>query len=345
MEVPYNKTPHQIIQDMPKVELHLHLEGAFTYEFLFNQIQKYGGDPQIKTVDDLKNKFVFRDFGNFLELWFWKNRYFKETNDFEQCAYTTLGDLAKQNVMYCEVFYSPWDFTSDRLSVEDITEATLSGIKRAEDDFPITCNLIADLVRDYDSKKAVERVLQILPYKDKGVIGIGLGGSEQKYPARLFEDAFKEARNLGFHVTAHAGEAAGPESVWEAIKKLRVERLGHGVRAIEDPQLVRYLKDTHLPLEVCVNSNLKTKIFPSPESHPIKRFIENGLCVSINSDDPSMFGATITEEFYILYHEISISFDDIKQLTLNAINSAFLSKEVKAELILKIDSFWGENTT
>jgi adenosine deaminase len=335
---------HQLIIDMPKVELHLHLEGAFTLEFLFGLIEKYGGDPQIATPNDLRDKFIFRDFEHFLDLWFWKNRYFRETDDFEQCAYTTLENLANQNVIYCEVFFSPWDFTSDRLSCEEITEATIHGIKRAEGDFSITCNLIADLVRDYDSTKAVERVKQILPYKDKGIIGIGLGGSEQKYPARLFKDAFKAARDLGFHVTAHAGEAAGSESIWEAINDLKVERIGHGVRAIEDPKLMTYLKDTQIPLEVCVNSNLKTKVFPSAKLHPIKHFIDIGLNVTISSDDPTMFGATLTEEYLYLhkYHDIKI--DDIESLSLNAINSSFLNKSNKDEFRKKAELFWKEQS-
>jgi adenosine deaminase len=336
---------HQIIIDMPKTELHLHLEGAFTFDFLFNLIEKYGGAPEIKTPLDLQNKFIFSDFKHFLDLWFWKNQFFREPVDFEECAFTTLENLSKQNVIYCETFFSPWDFTSDRLSVEEITEATLNGISRAEDAYPITCNLIADLVRDYDSTKASERVKQILPYKDSGVIGIGLGGSEQIYPARLFEDAFKKARDYGFHVTAHAGEAAGPHSIWEVIRKLRVERIGHGVRAIEDPELMDYLRDTQIPLEVCVTSNLKTKIFPSIESHPLRLFINNGLNITINSDDPSMFGATITEEFFILYDKLGISLDEIKKFILNAINGAFISNDIKNRLRTKTELFWSDYAT
>ncbi len=335
-----NKKAHQIIEEMPKVELHLHLEGAFTFDFLFSLIEKYGGDPEVKTPFDLKEKFIFSDFNHFIDLWFWKNQFFNEPIDFDECAYSTLENLARQNVIYCEIFYSPWDFVSEKLSVEAITEATLNGIHRAQSVYPITCNLIADLVRDYDSSNASKRVLQILPYKDKGVIAIGLGGSEQAYPARLFTEAFAKARDLGFYLTAHAGEAAGPQSVWETIQKLKVERIGHGVRSIEDPHLINYLKVNEIPLEVCVNSNLKTKIFSSPETHPIKHFIEKGLNVTINSDDPAMFGATLTEEFVILLDEFEISLDTIRQLTLNAINSAFIPPTMKDKLKKKVKLFW-----
>jgi len=335
-------TEHQIIVQMPKIELHLHLEGAFTFEFLFYLIDKYGGDHEINGPDDIAKKFKFRNFEHFLELWFWKNRFFREADDFEKCAYTTLEKLASQNVLYCEVFFSPWDFTNGELSVEEITEAILHGVRRAENDYPITCNLIADLVRDYDANEGVNRVRQMMPYIDKGVVGIGLGGSEQKYPAKYFKEAFKMAGDMGFHLTAHAGEAAGPESIWEVIRKLKVERIGHGVRAIEDPELIKYLRDNQVPLEVCIVSNLKTKIFPSPESHPIKELIKNRLNITINSDDPAMFGATITDEFINLYDQFDISFTEIRQLTTNAISSAFISDEKKEILKQESKLFWIE---
>lgn len=335
-----NNTVHHIIEKMPKIELHLHLEGAFTFESLFGLLEKYGGDSQIKTPADLKQKFVFRDFEHFLELWFWKNQFYREPVDFEDCAYKVLESLSHQNVIYCEIFYSPWDFVSEKLSVEEITESVLSGINRATNEFPIDCALIADIVRDYDCNSAIDRVKQVEPYKDQGVIGIGLGGSEQKYPARLFTDAFKRARDCGLHLTAHAGEASGPESVWEAINFLNAERIGHGIRAIEDPQLIEYLKDNNLPLEVCVNSNLKTKIFSSPELHPIKKFIDMDLNVTVNSDDPSMFGASLTEEFLILHDMFEMSLDDMRNVTFNALNSAFISNDFKLKMKKKINSFW-----
>jgi adenosine deaminase len=336
---------HQIIIDMPKIELHLHLEGAFTFEFLFNLIEKYGGDPSIGSPEDLKHRFVYRDFEHFLELWFWKNQFFRESEDFEKCAVTTLENLSSQNVIYCEVFFSPWDFIPNGLSIEEITEATLSGIKHAEKTFPIKCNLIADIVRDYDCNKSVDRVLQMVQFKDKGVIGIGLGGSEQKYPAGLFKEAFKKAGDLGFRLTAHAGEAAGPESIWEAIRELNIERVGHGVRAIEDPELVTYLKDHQIPLEVCVISNLKTNIFSSAEKHPIKSFLDSQLKVTLNSDDPAMFGATITEEFLHLYKKIGVSLDQIKLLTYNALESTFMSSIKRDKIEQIINNFWSDHIT
>lgn len=334
------KNATHIIQTMPKVELHLHLEGAFTFEFLFDLIQKYGGDPSVKTVDDLEKRFVFRDFLHFIQTWIWKNRFFREPADFENSAYFTLKDLHEQNVLYAEAFYSPWDFLKSGLSVEAITEATLSATERAKKDFGIECLLIADINRDLGWETGADRLRQILPYRERGVVGIGLGGSEQKFPPEPFEGVYKMARDSGLHVVAHAGEAAGPESVWGAIEKLRVERIGHGVRSIEDPQLVEYLREKQIPLEVCPMSNLRTGVFPSFEAHPIKYFFENDLFVTINSDDPAMFGTTITEEFLLLHEQLNFSLDDIKKLALDGARASFLPENKKATLLDRMNEFW-----
>jgi len=236
------------IKNMPKIELHLHMEGAFTIEFLFDLIQKYGGNESIKNVNDIKRKFVFKDFPHFIETWFWKNQFFKNANDFEQSTYFTLKSLHEQNVVYAEVFFSPWDFVQFGLPVEAITEATLSGLNRAKSDFGIDCRLIADLCRDYGADQAIDRFTQVIPYRDKGLIGIGLGGSEQNFPPRPFEDVYRLAKENGFHRVAHAGEAAGPGSIWDALQFLNIERIGHGVRAIEDPKLVDFLNERQIPL-------------------------------------------------------------------------------------------------
>lgn len=324
------------IHEMPKIELHVHLEGAFTHEFLFELIQKYGGDPNVNSIEDLEKKFEFKDFPHFIDTWFWKNKFFRQPKDFEDCTYTTLKNLHEQNVVYVEAFYSPWDFLDNDIRVEEITEATLSGVRRAQEEFGIRCALIADIIRDLGAETASERVRQVLPYKDQGVIGIGLGGSEQKYPPELFADAFKLARNYGLHVVAHAGEAAGPESIWAAIDALRVERIGHGVRAIEDKNLIDALADMRIPLEICVTSNIKTGVFPDYQEHPLRDLCKNDLLITINSDDPTMFGSSLTDEFCILHDELKFSIKEINQLVLNAVESTFLEKEDKEALAKQI---------
>jgi len=330
----------KLINAMPKIELHLHLEGAFTLESLFKLIEKYGGDPSINSIQDLEKKFIFKDFPHFIETWIWKNQFFKSPEDFEYTTYYTLKELHQQNVLYTEVFYSPWDFAGNGLHAQEITKAHLSAVNRAKRDFGIQCKLIADISRDVGWENSVERFKQIISYRDQGVIGIGLGGSEQKFPNELYKHVFKLAKKNGFHIVAHAGEAAGAQSIWSALQVLQVERIGHGVRAIEDAHLVDKLKENQIPLEVCVTSNLKTRVFPSLKAHPIKFFFENGLAVNINSDDPTMFGTTITNEFLLLNEGLNFSLDDIKKLINNAVEAAFLAESEKDTLKRKVKKYW-----
>ncbi len=331
-------TVRELIRQMPKAELHLHLEGAFTFDVLFNLIQKYGGDPSIRSIGDLEKRFVFTDFPHFIETWFWKNGFFREVKDFEISTYHTLECLHRQNVCYVEAFYSPWDFTPNGLSVEAITEATLNAVHRARDDYGIECKLIADLSRDHGWETAIARFQQVIPYRDHGVIGIGLGGSEQAYPPGPFAQVYRYARDLGFHLVAHAGEAAGPESIWEAVEQLCVERIGHGVRAIEDDALMDRLAKERIPLEVCITSNLKTGVYPALAAHPIRSLLERGLFITINSDDPTMFGTTLTDEYLLLYEKLNFPIETIRQLSLNAIRASFLSEEEKTVFLKKFSS-------
>ncbi len=335
-----NSTLTELIHQMPKVELHVHLEGAFSFESLFELIRKYDPAAEIKTIADLKKKFIFQDFEHFINIWFWKNSFFRQPEDFEFTTYHTLKNFSEQNIIYVEAFFSPWDFAANNLSAVAIARAHLSAIKQAEKDFGIKANLIADISRDAGFENSVERFQQILPFRNQGIIGIGLGGSEQQYPNELFENVFRRARAEGFHVVAHAGEAAGPESVRSALDVLKAERIGHGVHAIEDIALIERLKQLFLPLEICVTSNLKTGVFKSLIQHPIRKFLDLGLNVTINSDDPTMFATSLTQEFLFLAENSCLTAPELKQLTVNAVGASFLSSLEKEWLMTKINAFW-----
>jgi len=334
------KDTRRIIAGMPKVEIHLHLEGAFTFDFLFELVQKYGGDPEIKCIDDLRAKFVFRDFSHFIKTWFWKNQFFRTADDFEESVYRTVGNLSAQNVIYAEVFFSPFDFAPSGLKVESIIEATISGIKRAEEECPIKIGLIADIVRDHGAETALKRLDVISQFKDKGIIGVGLGGNEKDFPPALFKNVFIEAKRRGFRTTVHAGEAAGPESIWSALNDLEAERIGHGVRAVEDPKLVDHLKEKQIPLEVCITSNLRTNVFPSLSSHPFASFYKQGILVTINSDDPPMFGADITDELLLLNEKLGYKSEDLAKLTKNGVEASFIEAGEKKVVIGTIEDYF-----
>jgi len=328
-----------LIARMPKVELHLHLEGAFTLEFLLAQIQHYDPGQAPVSLEDLRQRFILRDFDHFIETWFWKNRYFRSARDFEQSTYQTLASLSQQNVVHVEAFFSPWDFAESGLAAPEIIEATIAGKLAAEWDFGISCDLIADLVRDHGHQSAGSRLKDVKKYRDH-IIAIGLGGNEARYPARLFADVFTEAGQSGFHRVAHAGEAAGAGSIREALHLLHAERIGHGIAAVQDPELMAELRDRQIPLEICPTSNLMTRVVDDLAHHPVRELYQEGLLVTINSDDPTMFNSTLTNEYQLLHDQLGFSLSDMRQLALNATHASFLSPEETHRITQSIDRFW-----
>ncbi|HQE93936.1 MAG TPA: adenosine deaminase [Anaerolineae bacterium] len=314
---------------IPKVELHLHLEGAIPYSALWDLVQKYGGDPALPDLAALKEKFIFRDFPHFIDTWIWKNQFLREYEDFTFVAAAVAHDLAEQNIRYAEAFYSPVDFAQYGLQVQLLTEAIRAGLARVP---AITVNLIADLDRDFGPRRAARTLVEVYEVRDLGVIGIGIGGSEQRYPPEPFANVYATARELGFHTTAHAGEAAGAASIWGALRALHVERIGHGVRAAEDPALLDYLVEHAIPLEMCPLSNVRTGVIPSLDEHPARRYFEHGILVTISTDDPKMFGNTLAEEYALLEQRLGFSRNDTRSLMLNSIDAAWLPETHKERL-------------
>jgi adenosine deaminase len=314
---------------VPKVELHLHMEGAIPYDVFWELIQKYGGDPQVPDQTALLRKFAYKDFPHFIETWIWMIQFLREYDDFTFFAEAVARDLASQNIRYTEAFYSPPDFMRRGLQLPRLTEAIRTGLARVPE---IEIALIADVVRDLGPENAAVTLAQLKEVRELGVIGIGLGGSEQCFPPEPFEDVYAEARRLGFHVTAHAGESAGPESIWAAIRTLQVERIGHGARADEDETLLAYLAETQLLLELCPFSNVCTGVVQSIDDHPVRKFFERGLFITINSDDPKMFGNSLAQEYCLLEERLGFSRPELRSLILNAISASWLSFERKTEM-------------
>ncbi len=315
---------------VPKVELHLHLEGAIPHEALWTLIQKYGGDPSTPNLDALKQKFEFRDFPHFLENWAWKNRFQREYEDFTFMAEAVATDLIRQNIRYVEAFFSPSDFADLGLKPQKLAEAIRTGLSSVKG---IEIFLIADLVRNYGPEKATITLAEVNEVRDLGIIGIGIGGAEHEFPPELFESVYKEARRLGYYTSAHAGEAMGSESIWGAIRSLRVDRIGHGTRAEEDRALLDYLVEHQIPLEMCPISNVRTGVVNSIEEHPIKRYFERGIIVTINTDDPKMFGNSLAEEYRLLEEKLGFSREEIRTLILQGIRSSWQSEDKKNQLI------------
>ncbi len=314
------------LQALPKAELHLHIEGAIPLETLWQLANKYGGDPEVPNLQALQAKFQYSDFPHFLETWYWKNRFIREYEDFTFFAEAIARDLKAQNIRYVEAFYSPGDFERFGLKPQPITQALRAGLDKVSE---VRVQLIADLVRDREPEKATLTLHEINEVRDQGVIGIGLGGSEHNYPAQMFEQVFEEARRMGLHTTAHAGEASGAASVRAAVEVLKVERIGHGIRAIEDPELVKLLAERQVPLEVCPISNLCTGVVKTMTEHPIRRLYDAGVFITINTDDPKMFNNSLAQEYAALMDTFGFSQAQIQDLILAGIEASWLAPQEK----------------
>ena len=327
------------LEQIPKVELHVHLEGAIPLDALWELIQKYGGDSSCPDRESLRERFAYRDFAHFIDTWLWKNQFLREYEDFTLIAESAAHEFSRQNLRYVEAFYSPRDFAQYGLETQPLTEAIRAGLDRVPD---VTVRLVADLIRDFGPELARVTLDEVHEVRDYGVIGVGIGGSEQKFPPEPFAAVYEEARRLEFRTSAHAGEAAGPESVWGAIRSLQVDRIGHGTRAIEDSTLVDYLAESQLPVELNPISNVCTGVIASVADHPCKSFLDRGLLVCVNTDDPQMFHNTMADEFWQLHTLLGISWDDIRRLVLNGVQASWLADHEKQSLVEEIsqDPVW-----
>lgn len=333
MELPENV--YLWTEAVPKVELHLHLEGAIPLPTLYELIRKYGGSSEVPDMQSLYERFTFIDFPHFIETWLWKAQYHREYEDFTLIAEAVAQDLKRQNILYAETFFSPSDYARHGLTPSGLTEAIYKGLQMVEG---VEIKLIPDLVRMNHPAKSMGILEEVAEMKDFGVIGVGLGGPEHEFPPEPFATVFSRARELGLHTTAHAGEAAGPSSIWGALQALGAERIGHAARAGNDPKLITYLKEKQIPLEMCPLSNARTGVVSQYHLHPVKQFYESGLLVTINTDDPKMFNNSLAEEYQMLMTQHGFTVQDIQLVITNAVKSAWLDDEDKQILLARVQS-------
>jgi adenosine deaminase len=332
---PHTKHHPSWFEGIPKVELHLHLEGAIPHAALWELVQKYGGDLSVPTLGALEEKFTFRSFAEFIDTWVWKNTFLRQYEDFEFIAQAVANDLTHQNIRYVEAFYSPGDYLSRGLEPQRLTEAIRAGLNRCKQ---VEIALVADLIRDHGPDRGARMLAAVNEVRHLGIIGVGIGGSENEFPPEAFQEVFHQARELGFCTSAHAGEAAGPKSIWGAIRALRVDRIGHATRAVEDPELVDYLAEHQIPVELCPISNLRTNVIGSIKEHPARLYFERGIPLSINTDDPKMFGNSLADEYLVLETELGFSRSEIETLILQGIRTSWLSKEQKESYAQQFES-------
>jgi len=308
------------LQALPKAEVHLHLEGAIPLDTLFQLIKKYNGDDSIKTLKHLQDRLIYNDFSEFIETWLWKNNFLREYDDFAFIAEAAATDLVRHNIHYAEIFFSPARFSGNKLSVTGLAQAIRRGLDRVDG---VEVWLIADLVRDLGPESGARTVAEADEAREFGIVGIGMGGSEHRFPPQPYAELYEDARRRSFRTGAHAGEAAGADSVRRVVEALQVDRIGHGTRSEEDPSLVALLVERGIPLEVCPLSNLATGVVADIAAHPVRRYHDAGIPVTINTDDPGMFHNTLVEEYVLLHDVHNFTPAEIQGLVLNALDAAW----------------------
>ncbi len=323
---------HEFARRMPKVELHVHLEGSIRPATLLQLARRNSIGLPAQDVEGLRDFYRFRDFAHFVEVYVTITRCLRTPDDYRLIAYEFGADCARQNIRYAEITFTIATNTKyTGLPWQVILEGLNEGRALARAEFGLDWGWVFDISRDRPGTQ--DQVLDIaLSARDEGVVALGLGGPEADFPPQLFERSFERARQAGLHRVPHAGEVAGPESVWAALRLLHADRLGHGVRCVEDPALVEHLRERQAPLEICPTSNVCLGVYPDYAAHPLRRLWDAGLLITVNSDDPPMFGTDLNHEYQVLVGHFGFDADELEQVSLNGLRASFLPQADKARL-------------
>jgi aminodeoxyfutalosine deaminase len=326
------------LQLVPKAELHVHLEGSIRSATLLTLARRNNIALPASTLEEIRDWFRFRDFWHFVEIFTVISSCLKTTEDYELIAYEFGAEMARQNVRYAEVTFSPSTHCCSRGVPYDTYFSGLSaGRERAQREFGVEMRWVFDIVRDIRDeserrRRAAYTTDVAIASMHDGVVALGLGGYEYGYPPEQFASEFDRGLSAGLHSAPHAGEGEGPASVWGALHALGAERIGHGVRAIEDAALVSYLAEHQVPLEVCPLSNICLGIYPRLAEHPLPRLYASGVPISVNADDPPLFNATLNQNVSTLYNAFNFSLDTIDEILLNGVRHSFLPQAQKEQM-------------
>lgn len=326
------------IEGLPKVELHLHIEGSLEPELMFALAQRNKIDIPFKTVEEVRAAYDFSNLQDFLDIYYQGMNVLQTEQDFYDLTWAYLERVAKQNVKHVEIFFDPQGHTERGVKFETV----LDGITRALDDgrkkLGVSSFLIMCFLRHLSEDAAIETLQQAIPYKHR-IKGVGLDSSEKGHPPSKFKQVFEDAREEGFLIMAHAGEEGPPEYVWEALDLLKVNRIDHGNRSLEDDKLVQRLVNDKMPLTVCPLSNLKLCVVKDIKDHPLKKMLGLGLKATINSDDPAYFGGYMNENFKAVTNALGLSKEDLLTITRNSIEASFLDEAGKQKLRAELDAY------
>ena len=324
------------IRQLPKAELHLHLEGSIQPETL-QELSRSKGRLEKETLDWISERadqgHRYKDFQDFLQAFKLVSLLLETPRDYALATTRLIQELARQNVKYAEIIFAAGVVLWKQQPMEAIFEATASAAQAAQQLCGVRVQWIFDAIRHF----GVEHTREVLHWAGRlrslGIVALGIGGDEARGPAELFRKVFSEARDMGLHVVAHAGEACGPESVRQAVEALGAERIGHGLTAARDPAVLDLLRERRIPLEVCLTSNVATGVLERIEDHPLPNFLESGVVVTLNSDDPAMFGTDLVSEYLRAATAFQLTREQILGIAQNAVRASFLAEQEKLDLL------------
>ncbi|MFW1953080.1 adenosine deaminase [Acinetobacter beijerinckii] len=322
----------ELIRALPKAELHVHIEGTFEPELMFAIAQRNQIQIPYQSVEEVKQAYNFHNLQSFLDIYYAGANVLVHEQDFYDLAWAYFEKCAEDRVVHTEMFFDPQTHTERGVAFATVLDGLKRACKDAKEKLGISSQLIMCFLRHLSEEKAFETLEQALPFKDD-IIAIGLDSSEVGHPPAKFERVFAKAREAGFLIVAHAGEEGPPEYIWEALDLLKVNRIDHGVRSEEDEQLMMRLIAEKMPLTVCPLSNLKLCVVNDMAEHNIRRLLQKGVHVTVNSDDPSYFGGYMNDNFIAIQNALDLSNDELKQLAINSFEASFISEEEKQKWI------------
>jgi adenosine deaminase len=327
----------ELIRKIPKAELHLHIEGTFEPELMFEIAKRNQVPIRFQSVDEIKKAYDFNSLQSFLDVYYEGAKVLIHEQDFYDLTWAYLLKCQEDRVVHAEIFFDPQTHTHRGVAFEVVFKGIHRALRDGEKKLKITSRLILCFLRHLDEEDAFKTLKMALPFK-KDIIAVGLDSSEVGHPPSKFARVFEAAVKEGFLTVAHAGEEGPPEYIWEALDLLKVKRIDHGVRALEDEALLKRLVAERIPLTVCPLSNLKLKVVRELSSHNLKRLLQLGVKVTINSDDPAYFGGYMNQNFRDTAEALDLSEADIKKLAIHSFEAAFLDDETKAFFIAEINS-------
>jgi aminodeoxyfutalosine deaminase len=329
-----DRPPSSFIRQLPKAELHLHLEGAIEPATLFELRQRHGERPIQTEVEQL---YRYADFQGFLLSFKNITEHLRTPEDYELITYRLMQRLKEESVLHAEVYVSVGVCLCRKQDFAAIFEGLERGRARGAKDFGISLLWIFDAVRQFGVEEA-QKVFELAArYKDRHVVGVGIGGDELKAPPELFRGVYGYASANALRLTAHAGETGPPESIWGALN-LQVERIGHGVAAAQDADLIEELSQRQVPVEICLTSNVRTGVCKTIAEHPVKNYFDHGIMITLNTDDPAMFNTTLSREYQLAQETFGFTDEHLRELARNSFEASFLPAEKKLDFLNLFDA-------